>query len=405
MKRMRRWVMEPERRVPVAAEYDVLVVGGGIAGVAAALSAARLGARVGVIEKEYSLGGLATLGNVVVYLPLCDGMGRQVIRGLGEELLKLSIRDGYEQIPACWRRGGDKAERLRRRYRVNFNPASFILALEARVLRAGVRLHYDTRFCDVVKRNGRIEAVVVENKGGRAALACRAVVDASGDADVCARAGEPTVSLATNVRAGWFFYSEEGELKLEPLYTPFDPTGQRVPGGGRGYAGDDPDDVTQHMIDTRALTRRRLDEFRRASGTDKVYPVVLPTIPSFRMTRRLAGAVELNEADERRVFEDSIGMTGDWRKPGPVYYIPLRALTGVATANLIAAGRCMSSGTAWDVTRAIPTCAVTGQAAGAAAALAARMRTPRFSELDVGLLQGELAGQKVLLKKRVPPLE
>jgi len=399
---MRHWVKESEKRLSVTGEYDVLVVGGGIAGVAAALSAARSEARVALVEKECALGGLATLGNVVIYLSLCDGMGHQVIKGLGEELLKTSIKDGYAQIPNCWTRRGDRRQRSRHRYRVRFNPASFILALEELVLRNNVDMYYDTRFCDIVKRGDHLNAIIVENKDGRSAIACRTVVDASGDADVCARAGEPTVSLGTNSRSGWFFYWSGQELKLEPLYKPYDPYGKLVPSSGAGYAGDKADDVTKYVVDTRALIRQRLKKLKRTTDVKFAYPALLPTIPTFRMTRRLKGEFELNESDERQIFPDSVGMTGDWRQAGPVYYIPLRALIGVKTANLITAGRCISSGTIWDVTRAIPTCAVTGQAAGTAAVLASRMKSPRFSRIDTRTLQKQLRKQSVLVNKRIP---
>ena len=91
---MSTFVVEPERRVPVTGVYDVVVAGGGIAGVAAAVAAARAGASVCLLDKESALGGLATLGNVITWLPICDGRGRQVIGGLGEELLRLSVIDG-----------------------------------------------------------------------------------------------------------------------------------------------------------------------------------------------------------------------------------------------------------------------------------------------------------------------
>ena len=391
-------VTEPSREIPVSGSYDVVVVGGGIAGCAAAVAAARNGASVAIVEKTCALGGLATLGNVVIYLPLCDGMGNQVIRGLGEELLKLSIRDGYDEIPPGWRRGGDKAARANRRYRVNFNPSSFILALEELLVREGVAIHYDTRFCTVRKTSKRIAAVVVENKSGRSALRSRTVIDASGDADVCAQSGEPTVSLATNSASAWFFYTDDGRVKLRPMHVPFDPCGG-PPNGGRGYAGDDAADVTQHLLDSRQLVRKELKRLT-VSSDGVVRPLLLPTIPAFRMTRRLRGEIELKESHERERFPDSVGMTGDWRKPGPVYYIPFRALAATRTDNLLAAGRCMSAASAWDITRAIPTCAVTGEAAGVAAAMAASFRR-RLADLDVKLLQERLRKQRVLVMKHV----
>lgn len=392
---MQRWIREPEKQLPVTAEYDVVVVGGGIAGVAAALAAARSGARAALVEKECALGGLATLGNVIIYLPLCDGRGNQVIKGLGEELLKASIEDGYDRIPDCWQQGGDRQQRTKHRYRVRFNPATFILALEKLVVEEGVDLYYDTRFCDIIKPQERIEAIVVENKSGRSAMVCRTVVDASGDADVCARAGEPTVSLATNSRSAWFFYWRGGRPEADLLHEPFDAYGKSVP-DQPGYAGDDASDVTRHVLDSRMLIRERLEKLNQDSE-DTVLPLLLPTLPDFRMTRRLKGECELNETDEQRTFPDSVGMTGDWRKAGPVYQIPLRTLVGVKTPNLITAGRCISSASAWDVTRAIPTCAVTGQAAGVVSALACRMESSRFSGIDIDILQEHLRKQNVLI--------
>jgi len=396
---MNKWLREPERKLCIAGDYDVIVVGGGIAGVAAALAAARAGANVALLEKECALGGLATLGNVVVYLPLCDGKGNQVIKGLGEELLKLSINDKYQEIPECWQEDGDPGQRAQQRYRVAFNASSFVLSLEQLVIDSSVHLWYDTRFCDVIKENDQIVAVVVENKSGRSAMTCRTVVDASGDADVCARAGEPTVSLNTNTASAWFFRWDGREIHRDVVYRPYDAHGGKAEQGGPWYAGDIAEDVTAQVLDSRLLIRERLAKLKENAPPGSIYPVSLPTMPTFRMSRRLRGILELNESDQSNPFPDSIGMTGYWRKAGPVYCIPLRALVGVKTVNLITAGRCMSADTAWDVTRVIPTCAVTGQAAGVAAAMASRLETPNFTNVDVATLQRGLEDQNVLVCK------
>jgi len=397
------YVQEPSRRIPVRGEYDVAVVGGGIAGVAAAVAAARNGASVCLLENQFALGGLATLGIVTVYLPLCDGRGRQVVGGLGEELLKLSVADGScEAIPACWRRGGDKARRARQRYRVRFNPASFLLALEALVLRSGVELMYGTRFCRAVRRGRRVSAVVVENKSGRSALRCGTVVDATGDADVCAATGEATVSLKTNVAGGWFYTLDgDGRGDLIRFTLPFDQTGCTVPeGGGRGFAGDNAKDATGQVIDTRRAILRRLAELRDRQGGGPLHPLIVPTLPTFRMTRRLKKASELSVLDDRRTFPDTIGMIGSWLSDGRVFTLPFRALAAEKTDNLLVAGRCISvDETAWVYTRAIPACAVTGEAAGTAAAMAARA-DGRFASVEIGALQRQLRKQKVILRQR-----
>src|SRR5512139_1604324 len=92
-------------QVPVADTYDVVVVGGGIAGVSAALAARRSGCRVLLIEKSVVLGGLATLGFIAYYLPLCDGRGKKVTGGISEELLHLSIKYGYHDLQPEWKDG------------------------------------------------------------------------------------------------------------------------------------------------------------------------------------------------------------------------------------------------------------------------------------------------------------
>ena len=84
---MTEYIREPQRQIPVSGNYDVAVVGGGVAGIAAALSSARAGAKTVLLERQFALGGLATLGLVTIYLPLCDGCGHQVSFGIAEELL------------------------------------------------------------------------------------------------------------------------------------------------------------------------------------------------------------------------------------------------------------------------------------------------------------------------------
>lgn len=392
-------VWEPQRQTPVTAAYDVAVVGGGIAGVAAAAAAARRGVRVCIIEKEHALGGLATLGLVAIYLPLCDGKGRQVVGGLGEELLHLSLSLSPRALPAPWQspsKGYCAPKEGVPRYQVEFNPASFTLQLDPWLGALGVDIIFDTRVCACHMQGDNICALIVENKSGRMAIACKTVVDATGDADICAMAGEQTQTMGDNRRTGWFYYTQVDQGNKLCILN--DPLHQPIPQDSRGYDGTNWRDVTQMSLDGRAMIRKRLAALEQRDA--QAEPSAIFAIPQFRMTRRLIGQSTMAPHAQRHWVQDCIGMCGDWRKSGPIYYIPFTSLYG-KSANLLAAGRCISSqGDAWDVTRAIPACAVTGEAAGMAAAMQVQGNVAHLKQLDVSALQKALLDAGVLIDRR-----
>lgn len=135
------------------------------------------------------------------------------------------------------------------------------------------------------------------------------------------------------------------------------------------------------------------DVVKKQQNNPNYMPVTIATIPQIRMTRRIQGKYTMDTSDDRKEFADSIGMIGNWKKRGPVYEIPFRALYGGTVKNLITAGRNISAGDAmWDVTRVIPACAVTGEAAGIAASM-----TDDFAVMDVAVLQKKLVEQGVRL--------
>lgn len=358
--------------------YDVAVCGGGIAGIAAALASARQGRKTCLLEKEYALGGLATLGLIVIYLPLCDGAGVKMSAGLCEELLKLSVKYGPGEIPAPWRSEESSIEaRAKERYRVEYNAASLIIAAEEALTESGVDLFYDTRITGAKTEGDRVTAVEYATKTGFDWIEAEAFVDCTGDADLCCFAGEPTLEDAQNRRTGWY-YSYNGEkLTLHGLS---DPLYSQIPEDSRTYSGVKTEDISQSMIDSRKMILKHVRSLH-AQGDEKAYPLLIPTYHGLRMTRRLEGSFQFSSADHDGVwFSDAIGMIGDWRRANSRYSIPFRSIAGVKYHNLYAAGRCcaaslkgsdfMASG--WDVTRVIPTCAVTGEAAGVAAALQSR---------------------------------
>jgi hypothetical protein len=399
-------ISEPARELFINHVYDVVVAGGGIAGIAAAVAAARNGASVCILEKTCALGGLATLGNVTIWLPICDGMGHQVSAGIAEEMLNLSVEDilvdhvpaRFCRPPECWRSEASVEERRKARFRADFNPSSYLLALEKWAVDEGVEILYDTRVCSLHVDQDRVNHLIIENKSGRSAIGCTVAIDATGDADLCHLAGETTESLDSNVLSGWFYYLDAGVLTLHRTSNRYSPDASRMGATGPFFCGDNADDVTAQILGTRDLIRAQFDEVRsRAEGRD-VQLINPPTIPCFRMTRRLVGMFSLGGKNVHQWFDDTVGLVGDWRKPGPVYAIPYRTLFGEKIHNLLAIGRCMSADTSvWDVTRAIPGCAVTGEAAGTAAALSISRTRGDVRELPVDMLQDQLRSQGVLL--------
>lgn len=410
-------IREPARDIPVSASFDVAVVGGGVAGVAAALAAARSGVSVLLVERYCALGGLATIGNVIIYLPLCDGCGRQVLGGITEELLHLSVADlrreipgaGLRREPEAWRRKDSTAEeRTAHRFETSFNPDAVILAYEKLLADAGVAIWYDTRCCAVVRDGNRITHLLLENKDGRTAVACGTVVDASGDADVCFLAGEKTESLDTNVVSGWYYTLRDGgDLRLHCLSDRFAADCGRDPAArGPFLRGDTAAGVNTQMLEGRARLREELDRLRadlaREDPEADLQPWHIVTFPCFRMTRRLVAAHSVTAADDHRWFDDAVCLANDWRKPGPVWSVPYRALCGVANENLSAVGRCMSvDTTAWDALRVIPVCGVTGEAAGVASAMAVKAGHGRLSQLDPKAVASELVRRGNILDRRL----
>jgi hypothetical protein len=387
----------------VCGEYDVIVAGGGVAGVAASLAAARHGAKTLLLEKQVVLGGLATAGHIVIYLPLCDGMGNKVIGGIAEELLWESIRYGGGNLPPEWEGRPNRIE-TQKRYRTKFNATAFVLALDRMISEAGVDLLLDTIFCVPVMEEGRCQAVIVENKSGRQAYLCQAVVDATGDADVLSRAGVPCTER-DNFLAYWSYCLTEESLQtalsqqnVKDLLKLMDiggHIGRGLPEGSPKYYGTNVRQITEFLLKCRELAFNELTK----RGMDKLVFASFPSMAQFRTTRRLEGEYVLGPEDVQRSFEDSVCCVGDWRQAGPVYEIPYRTLYSSKVTNVFATGRNISSsGDTWEVTRVIPAAAATGQAAGTAAAIISK-NSCMASEVNILRLQQILEKDSVLVHK------
>ena len=386
--------------------YDVVVCGGGVAGVSAALASARGGAKTLLIEKGYNLGGLATLGLIVIYLPLDDGDGVKMSSGICEELIKNAYKygpkcgkpDGWNksaEIPKVWQDENATSIEDRKgiRYLTQYNPASFMISMEELLLENGVKILYDAHLTDVVCDDKKVKEIVISTKKGPLKLSAKAFIDATGDADLCYFAGEKTIDDNTNRRTGWY-YSYNGNTVS--LHQQTDPVYSEIPPTSRLYSGTDIEDISQNVIDGRKMI---LDHITKLNGGDfdKEYPIIIPSYHGLRVTRRLDTGFYFSENKHDRVwFNDAIGMIGNWKKDSHRYSIPYRSIKAVKNNNLFAAGRCVAaSKSGSDLTRVIPTCAVTGEASGIAAAFIAK----NGYEADIKTLQNELVRNGVLLNK------
>lgn len=356
--------------------HDIIVVGGGIGGVSAAVAAARSGASVLLIEKSINLGGLATRGLISWYEPLCDGEGNRMVGGIGEELIRLSVSVGLEDLPAHW--GGTAfRDNPARRYATHFSPTFFSLALDRWVLSAGVELVLDSHATYPVMEGKRCKGILVEDAGGRSLYPARMIVDATGDATVAYRAGIPCVT-GENFLSYWVhefthesakIYAADGNLanfrRWNCAGSAANGTGH--PKGLKTFHGDSAEEITEFVLCGKEMM------WKRYEGSDPASREIMtmPEMPQFRTVRHIVGKSTFLGTEDGVDCADSIGAIGDFRRSGTHYTIPYSTLYHPDYPNLMTAGRIISAeGEGWEITRVIPGCALTGEAAGVAAALA-----------------------------------
>lgn len=381
--------------------YDVAVCGGGFAGISAALAAAREGKKVVLFEKEYMLGGLGTAGLVTIYLPLCDGFGHQVSFGIAEELLKLSITYGAEgRYPANFLDNIGTKTAKDNRYEVQYNPQLFAILAEKLLLDNHIDILYGSYVVDVSIEANRIQSLFVQSKSGRTAYSVGSVVDATGDCDIAEFAQIPTKTFQQgNVLAAWYYFTDQSGYQLQMVGASDVPEAERTgneakPLVNHRFGGLDSEEISNMVC----LSHRKTLEHWLAQKENNPSAVIatIATIPQIRMTRKIVGEYELAHTEMHTYFEDSIGMVSNWKKRGPIYEVPFRTLYNAKIKNLIVAGRCICvNETLWDIMRVIPCCAVTGQAAGTAAAM-----TDDFSTLNIVSLQEKLRSNGVVIHEK-----
>lgn len=395
--------IERLEKIPVAGQYDVIVAGAGVAGVAAALSARRAGKSVLLIEKSLMLGGLATLGHINLFVPMCNGRGKQIILGMAEELLRMSIKYGYDTIPEEWK-NGEPGAGATTRYITQFSANIFALTMLMQIIDEGIELLLDSVISAPVMNGGHCDGLIVENKTGRSFYKAGVVVDTTGDADILYRAGVPTVQgknffthgvLATDLE---HMKTAVASQKINDAFFDVNGGNANLFGGNQMegvklYEGTTAEEVTEYIVENMKIVMEKLKPQERFSRE----VVSMPGMPQFRTTRRLQGDYVMTEEDRYRHFDDSISAICDFTYRDYLYEIPLRSLTKRGFDNLITAGRSASaSGYAWDVVRVIPPAIVTGQAAGIAAAHALDEGKAIY-DVDIASLQKALSDANVMI--------
>lgn len=381
--------------------WDIIVCGGGVAGVAAALAAARDGKKVLILEKTLTFGGLATNGGVNLFVAMCNGNGKQIIFGMADELIKLSWECSWTNTHETWRfNHPEKKSRLAGK----FSPALFSLATSELLQKEGVEIYLDTIISGAVVENGHIEGIIVDSKSGREYLKAKMFIDATGDADLLKRAGVPTVdgkNYFTYFAYGMDLKSIEKALAEKNIGIATrhiaggnaDLSGGGQPVGRKLYTGVTKEEVTEYILENQKVL------YDSIKGFDKNYfdLTFLPVMPQFRTTRRIDGNKTFTENFLYQHCEDSIGAVNDFQTAFKLFEIPYGALIRDGFDNVITAGRSVSaSGYGWDIARVIPPAIITGQAAGNACCLALDSSKPIYS-ISVADLQNRLETQNVMI--------
>jgi hypothetical protein len=436
-------ITEPAREVPVIDEVDVIVVGGGPAGTAAAIAAGRRGARVALAERYNHLGGLSTGGLVIWIDRMTDWSGRRVIAGIGQELLDRLPADAIlGPADSEWGRTEQSLidrwkPRLAAFHRTvtwspMIDPEQLKAVSLAAVREAGVELYFHSVASMPINEDGRLAGVIFEGKQGRFAVAAKVVIDTTGDGDMFARAGEKSVddieasSIHQCINTAWLWggvdigqwlafqnddaalsaFTTEGRRQLGLFELPCtswrDDVALFLGPRYAGFSALDVRDLTEVELLSRDKMMELLDYYRRhAPGFEKAW--ILLTAPQIgvRQGRRLIGRASMTRQDWRDgvVHGDEIGISPSLGPTFPNVSVPYRSLLPMAAKGLIVAGRHLScDASSHTFMREIPQCWLTGQAAGTAAAIAISEGC-ELSDVHVPRLQDTLEAAGVVLRR------
>ena len=453
-------VTESARQLAVVAQADVLVAGGGVSGLAAAICAGRAGAQTMLLERTSLLGGTATAGLMANVTNHCfEKSGRQVVKGFTEEFLnRLAERNGglrdwrHAEVP-----------------QVPFDPEVFQLVAMEMVREVKVRVWLETWAVGVLAEEGKVTGIVVETRGGRKALRGKVTVDCTGDADLACLAGAemrvghgghslefrmgnvglerayqfvrdnarnfieksdvPTLfaDFCRNWEERGLFHLPHGGGREMPLLQEAIKRGEFKAEDGRAYGMDslgmyavrgdstvivnanffrfdvfDPDEYTAVQFEAREKCFYVADFLgRHFPGFENAFIVATAPTLGLRRTRCITGAYVLNDADLRRgaQFDDVVGLASEIRDEARLeraVEIPYRCLLPQRVEGLLVASGKTISTDPCALIRGQAHCMTIGQAAGVAAALSARPGVVP-SQLDVKALQRALLVQNVFL--------
>jgi hypothetical protein len=426
---------------PVVKEVDILVVGGGPAGVAAGFAAARMGVKTLIVEQFNCLGGIATAGghgHICLYSSWASK--ERVVGGIPFEMAKRVKAGGYG---------------THNNSEADFEVEGMKLVLDNMAGECGVELLYHSFFTEAIVENGTMKGAVIQNKSGRQVIHAKRIIDCTGDGDVAARAGcgfeqgeegtglcQPVTLMFTiggvDIKKFSEFQQSEG-YKMDAVWKRAQDNGDMRPFQstvmGWWYTPTRPDqlgvnfthvtgidttnasDLTRATIEARKQAYESIAVFRKyVGGLENCYMVSTPNTIGTRESRRITGEYVLTKEDVlgMKNFEDSIGygsffidihncsgigMDKKTVKPDPglKYQIPYRILVPEKIDNLLVAGRCVScTHEALGSLRVMPQCGVMGQAAGVASVISLRDNVAS-RKVSIEKLQTELKRQDCII--------
>ncbi len=439
-------IIERARRVPVFRDCDVLVAGGGPAGTAAAIAAARAGADTVLVERHNHLGGLSTGGLVIWIDRMTDWSGQRVIEGIAAELIDRLPRGAVAGPPRADWGSADAATAAYWKERTaafhgivawspTIDPENLKLLSQELVVGAGVHLVLHAwASTPVIEEDGRVGGIVFESKEGRLAIRAKVTIDCTGDGDIFHRAGAVCDSdiderdIHHCINTAWLFggvdmpcwiafktgdpdgfksFMERGRAACGGLFErPFvswrDDVALFMGPRLAGYSAVDVEDQTEVEIRSHRLMAQHLAVYREhAPGFAGAYLMLSAPQLGVRHARRLVGIARVTREDwpDGVPRHDEVGVSPSLSPKFPLVSVPYGCLVPPDINGLLVGGRHIScDATSHSFLREIPQCWLTGQAAGAAAALAAAEKwEPRA--VPTAALQALLLRQGVVLRQ------